>query len=76
MENFVEWEDGKGLKSARVISKRDIDTPLISEDEFVFKIDDVIDDTKIERSFLLVDSIDPELITQHAMDFIKMKLRS
>lgn len=76
MENFVEWEDGKGLKTARVISKRDIDTPLITEDEFVFKVDDVLDDTKIERSWLLADNINPDIITAEALSFIKMKLRS
>src|SRR5690606_12432041 len=34
MENFIEWADGMGLKSGRVMSKRNIDTPLITEDEF------------------------------------------
>jgi hypothetical protein len=76
MENFVEWEDGKGLKSARVISKRDVDTPLISEDEFVFKIDDSIDDSKVERAFILADHIDTDLMSSDALDFIKMKLKS
>lgn len=74
MENFVEWEDAKGLKTARVISKRDLDTPLISEDEFLFKIDEVIDDNKINTVKKLISRIDDKLMTQQAVDFLKMKL--
>jgi hypothetical protein len=74
MENFVEWEDGHGLKTARVISKRDIDTPLITEDEFVFKIDEVIDDLKIQNSKSLIKSVNDDLLSHSALDFIKMKL--
>lgn len=74
MENLVEWEDGHGLKTARVLSKRDVNTPLISEDEYVFKIDEVIDDKKIDISKQLLSNLDHELMTQQAVDFIKMKL--
>jgi hypothetical protein len=76
MENFVEWEDVKGLKTARVISKRDIDTPLISEDEIVLKVDEVRDDTKIKKATTLINSLDVDLMTANVIDFIKMKIRS
>lgn len=76
MENFVEWEDGIGLKTARVISKRDVDTPLINEDEIVFKIDQVLDDEKIARAADLLSGISEESLSKNVSDFIKMKLRS
>src|SRR5690606_25774122 len=57
MENFVEWEDGVGLKSGRVMSKRNIDTPLITEDEFVFQMDEALDQDKIDRSMALCEHI-------------------
>lgn len=76
MENFVEWENGKGLKTARVISKRDIDTPLLSEDEIVFKLDEGLDDSKIAKAITLVDHLDPEIMSKDAIDFIKLKIRS
>lgn len=76
MENFVEWEDGKGLLTARVMSKRDIDTPLITEDEFVFKVDPYLDDKKIARAIDLVESSDHEMMSQDVLDFIKLKLRN
>lgn len=76
MENFVEWEDAKGIKTARVISKRDIDTPLINEDEIVFRVDDGIDDDKISRAAKLVGGISADYLAKDALDFIQLKLRS
>ena len=76
MENFIEWEDGKGLKTARVISKRDIDTPLITEDEFVFQVDQVIDEDKVARALTLINNIDPEHLTSDVIEFMQIKLRS
>jgi hypothetical protein len=76
MENFVEWEDGKGLQTARVISKRDVDTPLISEDEIVFRIDPSIDDIKVGRAAKLLQGISSEYLPENAANFISMKLRS
>lgn len=76
MENFVEWEDVKGLKTARVISKRDIDTPLINEDEIVFKIDPSLDDEKISRALSLVRGISEKSLSTETLDFLQLKLRS
>lgn len=76
MENFVEWEDGLGLKSGRVMSKRNIDTPLISEDEFVFDMDSVIDQDKIDRSLALIEHISDGHLSTLAKNFIRLKLRS
>lgn len=74
MENYIQWKDGEGLKTARIISKRDVDTPLISEDEFVIKVDPVIDDTKIDLACTLVNELKDDLLTSQTIDFIKMKL--
>lgn len=76
MENFVEWEDGVGLKTARVISKRDIDTPLLTEDEFVFQVDQTIDDEKIAKASRLVNNIASEKLESSLINFISLKLRS
>lgn len=74
MENFVEWTDGEGLKTGRIISKRDIDTPLITEDEYVFKMDSVIDDEKISLAKNLTEGIDADHLPSGTLDFVKMKL--
>lgn len=76
MENFVEWEDIKGLKTARVISKRDIDTPLINEDEIVFKIDPGLDDDKISRALRLINGVAQDHLPADVLEFLRLKLRS
>src|SRR5690554_4887137 len=74
MENFVEWKDGQGLETGRVISKRDIETPLISEDEFVFKLDSTIDDDKIEKARTLIQNLNESALSQDVVDFLMLKL--
>lgn len=74
MENFIEWEDIKGLKTGRVISKRDIDTPLISEDEYVFKLDPVIDDSKIEAAQKLMSNLKEQILPEQTLSFLRIKL--
>jgi hypothetical protein len=74
MEKYIEWADGFGLKTGRIMSKRDINTPLVDEDEFVFKIDEVIDDEKIDLACTLVSELTEEKLTSETLDFIRLKL--
>lgn len=74
MESFIEWIDGEGLKTGRVISKRDVDTPLINEDEFVFKVDNHLDDSKIEVAKSLVNRLDASTLDLATYNFLRMKL--
>ncbi len=74
-ENFVEWEDTLGLKTGRLLSKRDIDTPLITEDEFVFSIDQTINREREELAALFINKIPEEYIPAEVCEFIKVKLR-
>ena len=76
MENFVEWEDTKGLKTGRVISKRDIDTPLLSEDEFVFQMDASADAEKVSRAARLTNHMTEDLMDANVVRFINLKLRT
>ncbi len=74
-ENFVEWEDIQGLKTGRLLSKRDVDTPLITEDEFVFSIDQSIDEQREELAIDFIEKIPEEFLPPQAIEFIKLKLR-
>lgn len=74
MEHFIEWTDGEGLKTGRVISKRSVDTPLVDNDEFVFKIDNHIDDEKIELARALCKDLDSSKIPVETINFLKLKL--
>lgn len=74
MENFIEWTDGEGLMTGRVISKRGIETPLIDEDEFVFKIDSSLDKEKKITFKNFISKIDSSKLSQETLNFLSMKL--
>lgn len=73
-DEFIEWEDGLGLRTGRVIQKRDMDTPLISEDEFLFEIDSTIDATKLAFGRTVVNALSTQNLPQEALDFLALKL--
>lgn len=74
LETFVEWEDGLGLKTGRILSKRNVDSPLINEDECVFRIDTAASEEKLHRVKDLVDLIPSELLPSEAKNFIARQL--
>lgn len=74
MENFVEWEDGQGVKTGVVMDKKSLDTPLVSEDEFTFNLDAEVDANKINFARDLIENVDDSMITQEAKSFILRKL--
>lgn len=74
LEAFVEWEDGLGLKTGRVLSKRNVDSPLLTEDEWVFKIDQNVDPEKLERVKNLIGLIGDELLPSEVRTFIARQL--
>lgn len=74
METFVEWEDGAGVKTGRILSKRNVDSPLLTEDEWVFQIDIDLDVDKLDKVKSLIDHISSELIPEEAKTFILRQL--
>ncbi len=74
LETFVEWEDGVGIKTGRVLSKRNVDSPLVTEDEWVFKMDQNIDAIKLERVNDLVQLIGDDLLPSEVRSFIARQL--
>jgi len=74
MEVFVEWEDGAGLKTGRILSKRNVDSPLINEDEWVFNMDQDIAADKLERVKNLVQHIPSDLLPTEVNTFLARQL--
>lgn len=74
LELFVEWEDGVGLKTGRTLSKRNVDSPLLSEDEWVFQIDADPDQKKVERVGHLISLIPQELLASEIKTFLARQL--
>lgn len=74
MEHFIEWEEGVGLKTGRVMTQRDLETPLSLEDEFVFQIDDTAEASKIEMALGVVRKIEEAHLPREAKEFLIYKL--
>lgn len=75
MDSFVEYQDGKGLKSGRVLTKRDLDTPLVQEDEFVFEMDETLDEERLAFAQQVVLKIPQNFLPKDVFDFLRLKLR-
>jgi hypothetical protein len=74
MEHFIEWEEGVGLKTGKMMTQRDLDTPLSQEDEFVFQIDEGAKQEKIEMALGVVRKISIAHLPLEARDFLVYKL--
>jgi len=74
MEHFIEWEEGVGLRTGRIMTQRDLDTPLSLEDEFVFQIDEGAVDLKLEMALGVVKKINSEHLPLEAREFLVYKL--
>ena len=74
MEHFIEWEEGLGLRTGKIMTQRDLDTPLSLEDEFVFHIDEGVVEDKVELALGVVKKIPEEVLPIEARDFLIYKL--
>lgn len=74
LDTFVEWEDGSPLKTGRVLSKRNVDSPLLTEDEWVFNIDPYTDGEKLARVKELINLISADLLPSELRTFLVRQL--
>lgn len=74
-DQFIEWDHNSGLITGKVLSKRDLETPLFSEDEFIFSVDPVFNE---KRRSVAQGFIQDILKTRHhneEIEFVDLKLR-
>ncbi len=74
MEQFIEWEEGLGIKTGKVMTQRDLETPLTLEDEFTFQIDGSVNSEKIEMALGVVRKLSPDHLPLEAREFLIYKL--
>ena len=74
MSAYLEYEDGKGLRSGQVVGRKDLETPLIQEDEFAFQLDDEVDQEKLNFAQKIVCALPQEFLSSEVRDFVKLKL--
>lgn len=73
-EVFVEWEDGAGLKTGRTLSKRNVDSPLVSEDEWFFHIDTDVEIEKLKKVQELLKAIPNDLLPTEVCNLLHRQL--
>ncbi len=71
---FIEYEDGKGLKSGQVVNRKNLDTPLVQEDEFLLQMDEVVDKAILSFAQDIVAKLPGEHLPVEARDFLRVKL--
>lgn len=74
-EYYIEWLDGEGVFTGRILSKRNIDTPLIQEDQMIFRRDERLDKSKLLKASDLIEKIAPESLPPEAKNFLLRKLK-
>ena len=74
LEVFVEWEDGEGVKTGRTLSKRNVDSPLLTEDEWVFQMDPEIDGEKLDKVKELIGLIPHDQLPLEVQTFLVRQL--
>lgn len=76
MDQFIEWEDGRGLKTGSVVKSVDRQTPLTVEDEFILNIDQNPESNKVEFAKRVIDQLTNDMLPNEAHEFMRMKLGS
>lgn len=74
MDTFVEWEDGKGLRTGNVLNKRDVDTPLSGSDEYEFEIEQTCDDEKVKFAGRIIDKLPASFLPEAVTNFLQRKI--
>jgi hypothetical protein len=74
MDSFVEWEDGKGLRTGNVLGRKDVETPLNNEDEFTFEIDGNCDVEKIKFASRIINNLPEDYLPESVTDFLVRKI--
>jgi hypothetical protein len=72
--HFVEWVDGEGISSGKLLTQRDSDLPLSLEGEFMFEIDRSLDVNKIQFCRELMKTLPESYLPEAVVSFILLKL--
>lgn len=73
-ETFVEWESGQSIKTGRILSKRNVDSPLLTEDEWAFHIDLDCDWDKVQKVKELIQLVPEDVLGIEVRTFLMRQL--
>ncbi|MFG1498749.1 PilZ domain-containing protein [Halobacteriovorax sp. XZX-3] len=74
MDSILEWTDGEGIQTGKVLNVRSSDKPLTHEEEFEFLIDTPVDQDRLDFARELVAHVPKSLISEGDLEFLTRKV--
>jgi hypothetical protein len=74
-DQVINWKEDDGIRTGQIVTKRNLDTPLFSENEFIFNLDEENDEIKIEKAHDFMKLIPEDYLEADVLQLIKCKLR-
>ncbi len=73
LDTIVEWRDGLGLRTGKIVNKRDVETPLHSEDEIFFSFDQEVNSHRYQLAQSLIQAIPEQYQANREYEFLASK---
>lgn len=73
-EKLVFWEEAQGVSTGRVISKRGVELPLSTEDEYIFLVDSISQKQLIKNALEFAQKLDNKHLPERMREFLIRKL--
>ena len=75
-DDFIEWQDGIGMSSGRVVNVRGEETPLYHREEFHFDMDSSFKQSRRVQAYDLINCLQEEMLGEQVKRFLLTKLDS
>lgn len=74
MDKLIEWEDGVGLRTGKVIKQMDTDTPLGYQEEVNFNVDPVPCVDSLQMAKAIIQKIPETALPKNTAEFLSIKM--
>jgi hypothetical protein len=77
-QDFIEWQDGSGLKTGKVFHHRGIETAPLAQgqSEWTFQMDQYLNDQGLAQAQSFITKIPSNLLTEEVQAFLLRKIKS
>ncbi len=74
LDNYLEWKDALGIRTAKILGKREHETPLNDQDELVLTFHDGFNEEIVRDASSIIKEIQENILPENIHNFIKRKL--
>ncbi|MGB0453558.1 MAG: PilZ domain-containing protein [Bacteriovoracaceae bacterium] len=74
LDQYFEWEDGKGISTGEILSLKNIESPLNQSDEYSVSIDSDVNDDCLKKVSRLIENVASDILPDDAKNFLRCKL--